>query len=137
MELHVVDEEVEEELQEEVEEEEWKLILVQLEQVPTKKRPSVMTKAHILEMILPSTIYTQIIVSISVYWRNHEINFVHYHLVWLILFLMEIKTTNTHAVVYFYMKWNILIQIKNKDISVEHCIIPFIVCRILVKIIVS
>ena len=47
MELHVADEEVEEELQEEVEEEEWKLILVLQEQVPTKKRPSVMTKAHI------------------------------------------------------------------------------------------
>ena len=98
MELHVVDEEVGEELQEEVEEEEWKLILVLQEQVPTKKRPSVMTKAHILEMILPSTIYTQIIVYIFSYWRNHETIFVHYKLIWLILFLMEIKTTNTHAV---------------------------------------
>ena len=74
MELHVVDEEVGEELQEEVEEEEWKLILVLQEQVPTKKRPLEMTKAHILEMILPSMIYTPIIVSIFAYWRLEIFN---------------------------------------------------------------
>ena len=110
VELHVVDEEVGEELQEEVEEEEWKLILVLQEQVPTKKRPLEMTKAHILDVILPSMIYTQIIISIFAYWQNMKSILFINNLFDLFCFSWKLKPL-IHMQLYTSI-WNEILQFK-------------------------